>query len=365
MPQSVFRQQLNPLMLVVLVLIVSCTPSIPSPFAEDAPLPTTTPEDVGLNAQTIDQLREVIPDDSEHKLHSLLIVKDGHLAFEEYYNGYSRHTPQDLRSVTKSITSLLVGIAIEQGYLTSVDASMMDYLGNAYSDIPDKDDISLRHLLTMSNGLDCDDSDRSTRGQEDRMYRSSDWVRYFLELDVVNPPGEVTRYCTGGVVALGEVISQATGEDFAMFADRVLFAPLDIENYQWARFDGGSKVDSGGHLLLTPQGMAKLGMLVLAEGNWQGQQLVPGQWINQSLHPHTKLDSVDYGFLWRQYNVPQGGENIDVVTAQGNGGQAIFIVPAFDLVAVSTAGYYNSPGAQIPYQLFFSYILPAVQLTNN
>ncbi|MEM7734938.1 MAG: serine hydrolase [Deinococcota bacterium] len=364
MPQYIFRQRPNALAL-LLIFVSSCTPSIPSPFAEDTPLPTAAPEDVGLNAQTLDQLREVIPDDSEHKLHSLLVVKDGQLAFEEYYNGYSRHTPQDLRSTTKSITSLLVGIAIEQGYLTSVDASMMDYLGNAYPDITDKDDISLRNLLTMSSGLDCDDSDRSTRGQEDRMYRSSDWVRYFLGLDVVNPSGDVTRYCTGGVVALGEVIAQATDEDFAMFADRVLFEPLDIRNYQWARFDGDSKVDSGGHLLLTPQGMAKLGMLVLAEGNWQGQQLVSRQWIAQSLQPYTEINGVDYGFLWRQYNIPQGGQNVDVFTAQGNGGQVIFIVPAFDLVAVSTAGYYNSPGAQIPYQLFFSYILPAVQPTNN
>jgi CubicO group peptidase (beta-lactamase class C family) len=361
MPQPVFRQQRNTLVLAILVLVVSCTPSIPSPFAEDTPLPTATPEEVGLNTQTLDQLRELIPDDSEHKLHSLLIVKDGQLAFEEYYNGYTRHTPQDLRSTTKSITSLLVGMAIEQGYLTNVDASMMDYLAASYRDITDKDDISLRHLLTMSSGLDCDDGDRSTRGQEDRMYRSSDWVRYFLELDVVYQPGDVTRYCTGGVVALGEVIAQATGEDFAMFADRVLFEPLDIQNYQWERFDNSRKVDSGGHLLFTPQGMAKLGLLVLAEGNWQGQQLVSRRWITQSLQPHTEIDGVDYGFLWRQYNIPQGGRNIDVFTAQGNGGQVIFIVPAFDLVAVSTAGYYNSPGAQIPYQLFFSYILPAVR----
>ena len=126
----------------------------------------------------------------DHKVHSILVARNGVLVFEEYYNGHSRENPHDLRSATKSITSLLTGIAIDQGTLKSVADPMMDYLSASYPEIYDKDGIQLRHLLTMQSGLDCHDSDRKTRGQEDRMYRSGDWVDYYLSLSTTYSPGD-------------------------------------------------------------------------------------------------------------------------------------------------------------------------------
>lgn len=330
------------------------------PIAADEALPMAAPAAVRLDSAYLNNAARQIEAQRGHKLHSMLVVREGQLAFEQYYNGYARDNPHDLRSATKSITSLLTGIAIERGLLAGVDAPLMDYLAHAYPNVEGKDGILLRHLLTMSSGLDCDDGDRSTRGQEDRMYKSRDWVGYFLSLSTPYAPGDTTRYCTGGVVALGEVIAQGSGEDVAAFADQALFGPLGIQNLRWARFDDERKVDTGGHLLLTPQAMAKVGMVVLQQGAWKGRQLVPAAWIEHSTQPHTVIHGSPYGYLWWIDTARFGDKAIRIIWAQGNGGQKIYVVPEYDLVAVFTAGYYNSEKSQITTQLFINAVLPSI-----
>lgn len=358
--------KLYALFLTAVLLLASCSSSVGviAPVDIDVPLPIGTPEAVGIDSFYLNNMARQIDEKDEHKMHSILVVRHGKLVFESYYNGFTRVNPHDLRSTTKSITSLLTGIALEEGALADLDAPMMTYLRDSYPEVADKDAITIRHLLTMSAGLDCHDQDRGTKGQEDRMYRSKDWVQYFLSLDPMTAPGDTTLYCTGGVVALGEAIAQATGEDFAAFADRALFAPLGIKNYQWARFDNDKKVDSGGHLLLTPQGMAKIGILVLQDGRWQDKQVVPSDWIRTSTRVHTHYDDNPYGFLWWPLPLRYRDKTVETITARGNGGQVIFIVPEYALVAVFTAGYYNSDLTRIPYELFYHAILPSVKEAN-
>ncbi|MEM6645427.1 MAG: serine hydrolase [Bacteroidota bacterium] len=329
------------------------------PLGTDTPLPSTTLAEARLDTAVIGSMARQI-DAQKHDLHSLLIMRGGKLAFEAYYNGHTRHTPHDIRSATKSITSLLTGVAIDRGALGGADDPLMEHLGARYPGITDKDDLTLRHLLTMSSGLDCHDRDRTTRGQEDRMYRSKDWVRYFLSLSRTYAPADTTLYCTGGVVALGAAIAAATNQDVAAFADAALFAPLGIANYQWERFDDGQQVDTGGHLWLTPQGLAKIGHLVLQQGAWQDEQLISAAWIEESTAQHVTSDGQRYGYLWWRYHVPYGSTTVEVINATGNGGQNIFIVPAYDLVVVSTAGYYNSDKAGLPHELLFRGILLAI-----
>lgn len=347
------------------LLVSGCSSAvgIVEPVAQDDPLPTGTPETVGLDLAYLSRVSYHFEEEIDHQLHSMLVVRNGLLVFERYYNGFGPDNPHDLRSATKSITSLLTGVAIERGAVAGVEASLMDYLTREYPEVHDKDGLLLRHLLTMSSGLDCDDGDRSTRGQEDRMYRSDDWVEYFLSLERPYAPGDTTRYCTGGVVALGEAIAQGAGQDFAAFADDALFGPLGIRNYRWARFDDGRKVDTGGHLLLTPRAMAKVGMLVLNEGRWGREQVVPAEWIKRSVEPRTRINGEPYGYLWWRNTLRYGGpdgEAVDVISARGNGGQVIFVVPEYDLVAVFTAGYYNSGDAQIVYNTFYNAVLTSV-----
>ena len=212
----------------------------------------------------------------------------------------------------------------------------------------------------MSTGLDCDDSDRSTRGQEDRMYRSKDWLDYFLSLQSTANPGQETRYCTGGVIALGAAISSRANVDLTTFADNTLFDPLGIDNYQWARYNDGKGIDSGGHLLLTPRAMTKIGMLVSQNGVWSDENLVSSKWIQESTSAHTSINGNSYGYLWWRNVIPYGNKSVTVISARGNGGQAIFIVPEYDLVSVITGGYYNSDDVQVIYDIFHRAILPSV-----
>lgn len=342
------------------LLVIGCSANnkISAPIALDEPLPAAAPEVVGMDTVILNTIVQQLRAE-DHKIHSMLVVRKGKLVVEEYFNGYDRNRPHDIRSATKSITSLLVGAAIDRGFIDGIEAPMMQYLASSYPDIKDKNQIQLKHLLMMQNGLDCDDGDRKTKGQEDRMYRSKDWISYFLALENVHVPGDSTRYCTGGVVALGEVVAQATGKDFGAFAGEVLFEPLDIKNYHWARFDGGEKVDSGGHLMITPQGMVKIGMLVLNEGRWGGQQLVASNWIAASTKPRTMMSGNPYGYLWWHNFIPYGEKQVEVISARGNGGQVIFIVPEYELVVVFTAGYYNSDKRQVVYDIFFRGLLPA------
>ncbi len=351
-------------LLLPLLLLAGCSSAnrVLAPLGEDEPLPTVTPEAVGLDAWYLENAaRQLAEREDDHEVHSMLVVRGGRLAFERYYNGHGRDNPHDLRSATKSITSLLTGIAFERGALADTDTPLMYILGDNYPEVKNKGDLTLRHLLTMSSGLDCDDGDRRTRGQEDRMYRSTDWVDYFLSLDRTFAPGDSTRYCTGGVIALGEAIAQSTSQDIATFADETLFRPLGIRNYEWARFDGGRKVDTGGHLLLTPQGMAKIGLLVLNQGRWDGQQVVSADWIEESTQPHTTMRGEPYGYLWWLGPLRYGEKTVDVISARGNGGQAILIVPEYDLVAVFTGGFYNSDRVGAIYEIFYSAVLPSVK----
>ena len=328
-----------------------------------APLPMAQPADVGMDGELLGRLVSDLPQPAEHGLRSVLVMRRGKLVLEQYWNGYDRSAQQDLRSATKSITSLLVGIAIDRRFVNGVDEPVRTTLGPVYPGIPSLEQgTTLAHLLTMRSGLACNDRDQASPGHEDRMYRERDWVRYFLELPSDRPAGEAAVYCTGGAVALGRVISQASRRPVPEFADEFLFAPLGIEGARWSSFDGHRQTDTGGHLALRPQDMARIGQLVLQQGMWDGRQLVSRAWIAQSTREHTKIDGGQpYGYLWWRRRFPYGGGRVSAVFAGGNGGQYIFVVPELELVAVFTGGNYNSRKSQRALRIMEEYIVPAVQ----
>ena len=327
----------------------------------DPAFPTTTPSEVTLDDRLLNNLIRQVGG-AKHDMHSMLLMRRGHVVVEEYYNGFDEVRTHDLRSATKSITSLLIGIAIDRGDIRSIDDPFVPFVESRYPelDLDSKRDITLRHLLTMSSGLDCDDGDRKTKGQEDRMYRSRDWLRYFLSLDRVNAPGSVTRYCTGGVVALGAVLESATGMSVEAFADEVLFAPLGITHREWAKYDRKRQIDTGGHLELTPRGMAAIGQLVLNRGVHEGRQLVSESWLDESTRAVTDIRGEPYAYLWWPMTPKYGERSVQTVIARGNGGQTIMVVPEFELIFVTTSGYYNKPEARKPLEFLYNAILPSV-----
>jgi CubicO group peptidase (beta-lactamase class C family) len=289
-----------------------------------------------------------------HMVHSILLVKDKKLIVEEYFGKYSTYKQHDLRSVSKSIRSILMGIAIDKGFVDSLDDPFSKYVREPVPQKnldPRKKEISIRHLLTMSPGLDCNDWDKNSRGQEDRIYRQKDWLQYFLNLPMVSDPGTVSNYCSVGTILAAEVISQASGMAFDDFADQYLFNPLGIENVSWGHTSNKEVSASAKRLYMTPRDMAKIGQLILNKGKWNGQQVVSEDWVEESTSRITKITGMDYGYLWWSVPLQVDGELFMLTAATGNGGQYIFVLPELQMVAIFTGGAYNSQDDKLPFAI--------------
>ena len=315
----------------------------------------SSPEAEGLDARLLAALEDEISRRRYARPDSLLIARNGKLVYERYWNGFDRNDTHDLRSATKSITSLLVGIAIDHGLVKSPGERVSSFFPT-----PDarRQTMTLEHLLTMSTGASCDDWTPGSPGHEDTMYRSRDWGRFFLQLPMVDEPGVRASYCTGGVVTLGAILKKATGQAVPDFATRHLFAPLGITSAKWDRTPEGG-TDTGGHLRLRPRDLAKIGQLVLDDGRWRGRQVVSGGWLRTSLADHTRLGDSSYGYLWWRNTFSIAGTPVEVAFARGNGGQYLFVLPSLRVVAVFTGSHYNRPEGTQPIEMCGKYIARA------
>ena len=338
-------------------------PSVPVPVP---PTPgevwtLAPPAEVGMHAETLNKAVSTLPVASQHQLSSMVVLRHGKPVLEQYWNGFDKDTLHDMRSATKSITSLMVGIAIDKGMLESEAAPMRQHLEAAYRGAPAlAQDISLKDLLTMSSGLDCNDWDMSSKGNEEYMYPKADWVDFFVKLPAT-ASGKVTRYCTAGVVTLGRIVAEASKQKIPEFSSRYLFAPLGISHARWDSFDQQRQTDTGGHLHMRPRDMAKVGQLVLQKGMWDGEQIVSSAWIARSTGKHTMMGKSDqYGYLWWIRKITTVTRSYDAVYAQGNGGQYIIVIPELDMVAVFTGENYNNSGGEIAFTQLSSYVLPSV-----
>lgn len=301
---------------------------------------------------------------AEHKIHSILIVKNDHLIFEKYYQDYSYDTLHDLRSVNKSIKSILMGIAIDKGFIESENDLISKYLKTPVPQKnldPRKDNITIKHLLTMSTGLDCNDWDKKSKGQEDRVYKKKDWLQYTLDLPMVREPGEESFYCSMGTLLAAEIIQQASGMSLDAFAKKYLFDPLGITNIQRGHTTTNRKIiSSAKRLYMTPRDMAKVGKLILQKGKWNEQQIVSESWITTATAVHTQITGIDYGYLWWQFPFVIQGKRTNVTLATGNGGQYIMVFPEQDIVIVFTGGAYNSQENKLPFKIVQDLILPSL-----
>jgi CubicO group peptidase (beta-lactamase class C family) len=355
------RRIIWPVILLV-VLLASCASwSTPTPpLGADSPLPVREGTSYfSVGSATYRALAQV--DVAKvHRLHSVLVGIDGEIVLERYYNRRDEGSIHDIRSATKSITAILVGIAIDRGIVSGVDQPVAEILQPAYPDIEIPEDLTIHHLLSMSPGKDCDDWDRRSPGNENRMYRTRDWTEFFLSLDQVAAPGEVGSYCTGGVVALGRILELSLDTPLDDWADEVLFKPLGIRNYQWEYYQRGRGVDTGGHLHISPRGLMALGFMLLQRGSFAGERIVSAEWIDDMWTPRGDLSGQMYGYLWWPQEVDYGFGPVQVLVARGNGGQNLFLVPSLSLSVVVTTGYYNDPRSAVSDQIFFNAILPDV-----
>lgn len=300
----------------------------------------------------------------------VLLYRRGRLVLEEYFYGYDHSRPHQMRSASKSVVSAAIGIAIGQGKLAGDRERVLPRLPYgplASYDHPDprKESLTLGDLLTMRSGLACDDWDPSSPGNENGMQARADWVKATMDLPMVAEPGTVARYCSGGVFVAGRMLERAVGETVPAFAQRHLFDPLGIRaaDVRWPFVLDSSNAGTFGAMRMRPRDMLKLGVLFLDGGRWRGRQVVSRDWVKRSTTAVSRMGSRGYGyFWWRQpfeVATPAGRRRLDVVTASGNGGQKIYIIPELDAVIVFTGSAYNSENTP-PNAIMKDLLLPAL-----
>lgn len=321
----------------------------------------------GLDASVAHAVVRGVEDGRYADLHGILLYRHGRLVLEEYFYGYDRDRPHQMRSATKSVVSALVGIAVGGGALAGEGEPVLarlPYAGYAHPH-PQKQALTLGDVLTHRTGLACDDWDADSPGNESRVYTTDDWVKTFLDLPVVAERGTVARYCSAGVVTAGRMVERATGQPLPAYAQRVLFDPLGIraEDVRWNFALSAGNAGTFAQLHLRPRDMLKLGILFQQQGRWGGRQVVPAEWVRRSTARHTEIGDLGYGYYWwlqwLAVPTPAGTRRVDVVAATGNGGQKIFLVPSLDVVAVFTGGAYNAQDTP-PNAVMIEVLLPAL-----
>jgi CubicO group peptidase (beta-lactamase class C family) len=301
-------------------------------------------------------------------IQGLLVARHGMLVLEEYFYGFHRDRPHDTRSATKSLTTALVGIAIDMGAQIGVNAPVRSLFPN-YTEFAHDDQgkqaITVRHLLTMTSGLACDDNDDDSPGNEDTMqsqHEQPDWYKFTLDLPMAGEPGGETVYCTAGINLLGGVISHATSQWLPDFFRENFAKPLDFGRYYLQLMPPPLRdmYLGGGHYLL-PRDQMKLGQLYLDGGRWNGRQVVSKEWVDSSLQAHSHFPDHDYGYGWHLGEYSVGGRTYRRVEANGNGGQLVIIIPDLDMVVQFTAANYaNYPTwAKFRDELVPQFIIPA------
>ena len=332
------------------------------PVARDDGWPSLSAQDDKLiDRDALCRMADRLAASTNGNVHSVLVARSGKLLFERYFSGpdevnnrkvenitFDVGTLHDVKSVTKSIASLAVGIAIDRGLIRRVDEPIFSFFPEL-SDLrsPEKDRLQLAHALTMSLGLKWVEATPSNNYDNDevRMQMAPDPCRYVLGLPVEGPAGQEFFYNTGALTLVSAIVHKATGRPLDEFAREALFEPLGITAVAWNRVRGDS--DAGGGLRLRPRDMAKIGQLVLAGGRWNGRQVVSKAWIETSTAPQLKgTDDQSYGYLWWLGRARLNEREVHWVGALGRGGQSIRLVSEFDLVVVVTAGFYQDYSPQ-------------------
>jgi CubicO group peptidase (beta-lactamase class C family) len=358
-----------------------------------------TLDEVNLDGGSIGAAVDDINSGKYGEVHSLLIYKDGKLVLEEYFPGHDylwdgqnfhgawvnwdRDKEHNVHSVGKSITSACVGIAVDRGYIESVHQSIFDYLPeHQHLRTARKDLITIEHLLTMTSGLEWDEWGASYSSEDNDVIAlwvdCDDPVACVLEKPLLSEPGTDFVYSGGNVIVLGEIIKNATGMDIEAFSWEYLFGPLGVETPAWRWIEDSGVVYAGGDQHLTPREMLKFGVTYLNGGVWNGQQIVPEGWVENSAAPYSGPDNTwfnhflrpippgdgtwgrrGYSYSWWTHVFSHSGGRYPAFWAFGWGGQKIVVLPDQDAVVVFTGGNYTSADASA--KILTEHVIPALE----
>jgi CubicO group peptidase (beta-lactamase class C family) len=346
-----------PTLLFGLILIVGCENSIKK--NKPVQLQNESSSKI-IGKEILNEITDSIYSDYYPNIHSLLIYNSGKLIYEKYFEGedeqwgnklgsvkFDSNTLHDVRSISKSVVSACIGIAIKEGKIEGVHQSIFDFF-EEYKDLENEqiNRLTIYHLLTMSAGLEWDES-VPIHNTEGELEESEDKVAFVLGRDMQHEPGKKFNYSGGNTELLANIILRSTGKNVYQYAQENIFDKINIENSAWTNYTGTSIPAAASGLRLTTSGLLNLGLLYLYDGKWENEQILPGSWVNESLMTSVLDEEYQefkggYGYQFWTWEQPFKGDSIHMADATGNGGQKIFIDKANQIVIVITAGNYNN-----------------------
>ena len=352
-------------------------PSLQNPAPPDLAdgWPVSAPTCLDMDAAVLHGIGPHFDAWKEARVHAVVVARRGTLVYERYFVGedwrwmqklgtvaFNASVRHDIRSISKSVTSLMFGIARARGWVGELDTPVIDCLPQ-YADLrtPGWQSVTLAHLLTMSVGLDWneklawDNPANNERGLDD----AADPYRYVLERPTATAPGRFFQYCGGAPTLLQGIMQTASDKALDVIARENLFEPLGIDDVEWIRFPNGDAKGFGG-LRLRARDLAKIGQLILDRGSWNGRQVIPAEWIAESTAAHINgADIFFYGYQWWLGRNLVDRREITWVAGLGHGGQRLYIIPAFDLVVAVYAGSYSSTSL-VGEIVLKNYVFPAI-----
>ena len=345
-----------PLLILVLAFIPASGRQVNSTLVPDywptTAWQTSTPEDQDMDASYLIAMDDFIDEvDWGFAMVSSIVIKNGYIVHESYYDNYDETHRRNIFSCTKSFTSTLVGIALSESHLNSIDDHVVDFFNDRTIANMDsrKEAMTIKHLLTMTAGFDWSEHPYGASSPYNQMTSSPDWVQFVIDRPMAHNPGEVWNYNSGASHLLSTIVNITTGQYTHEYAEEKLFAPIGITHYDWGK-DPDDNAFGGASLRLTPRDMAKLGFLFLHNGTWDGVQVVPADWVATATSSHSTLnDYTGYGYQW--WTSPL----IEAFSARGYLGQLIYVFPNLNMVVVFTA----STNCMQDDVLLEDYILPA------
>jgi len=380
-------------LILMVLLAISCIKdnsstigySYTQPSGFDDGLETASLEEVGMKTAPIENMMNYLNSNSTHTIHNILIIKDNKLVFEEYFKGYklnysssdlngefidyTRTTDHPMQSISKSVTSVILGIAVKDGYITDLNKKIIDYFPE-YSDLltGEKANVTIHHLLSMTSGIAWDETILpigNFQGDFTQLFACDDPIRFILSKPLVSVPGINFSYSSGSTNLIGVIIEKATGKTFLEYANQKLFDPLRSEGGSWSNFRNGKIYASGG-LCFKARELTKIGLLFLNDGIWEGNQIITTDWIDKSQCKHIATSAnffpnSGYGYQWWVTNFILKGVSHKCFFAAGWGDQFMFIIPSLNMIVEFNSGNFQGVSTISPFDLMNSYILKAIE----
>ncbi len=321
----------------------------------------------------LNQMDSAILSGKYERIQSVLIAKKGEVLFEKYYHGSDVNSTHNTRSATKTMATLLTGIAIKHGHISSEKDKIFQYLQHkkpVQNPDPRKEEITLEDLLTMSSVLECNDFNSFSRGNEERMYIIEDWAQFYLDLPIRSYPfepkpedqahGRAFSYCSAGAALMAEIVQTAVKMPLDQYAQKHLFEPLGITDYQLDYTPQGILNTAGGSNYRS-RDFLKLIQLCLNQGKWNGEEILPATWLQKATRPQAQVqEGMEYGYLFWLRNFGKG-PGYPAYCMAGNGGQKILALPELEAcVVITTTNYGNRNAHNYTDELLNEYIVPAL-----